>query len=833
MTEQDRARGAFEHALAYMQAGWKLVMMAEGTKGPTHAGWNTPAELVDTPERAVARLGAGPQNMGLVHEHSGTVAIDIDDEVHTRLVWSEFGLDYERIMAAGCRIWSKTNRDKVIFRAPPLPLLKVQWPALGGTKATDRLNIFELRAGPNQDVLPPSRHPDGHLYTWWPGRAPWELDAVPEIPNELLQFWRALHDRSTGVHEAIQELCPWKPAPVGKKFVQRARTLSTEHGDVVGQYNRVTEVGELLERHGYKKRGRRYLAPSSSTVIPGVVVLDGKCFSHHGSDPLADGYAHDAFDLLVTLEHGGDFSAAVKDAAAQLGIDRRPALAVDFTISEAEVDAMIASSRARQAGGAALAAPASPEHLLDHETGDDDSHAPPPAVPLGPWLPAKLLRPPGVFGETVDWMLKTAQYPQPELAVAATLSLFATVLGQKVRNWSDLRTNLYVAGVAGTAAGKEHGRKCIKKLLLAGGCQKLVGGDKIASGAGLMQRLTTSPVSLFMQDEFGMKLAGWTGKKAPAHLKEVVEVLLSAFGQASEVMPGTERADAKLHPRQDIPYPCLGLYGTTTENIWSALSGDDVASGLLNRILVVTAGEKPAYQRAAIGEPPQGVVDFIQAAQALRVGNGLTGLTAADPIVMPDSGMADTLYTQFMAEVNQRIVSLERTPGRELLAPLWGRAFEHANKIGLVMACTRYRSGTELQEAAAGNGLEVDAQSAGWAIEFVRAVLVHMEAEVATRVGDSDFDRLCQEALRVIESGGVKGRTEAELCRHSRSFRALEPRVQDQVMEALRRRAAVLTVRFEGLSNRRRVATVSTNWMEKLASAGGEVVQIGDKVDTT
>jgi len=60
-----------EHALAYLQRGWKLVMMNWGEKGPASAGWNAPSELVDSPERAIARLHNGPQNMGVVHQRSG------------------------------------------------------------------------------------------------------------------------------------------------------------------------------------------------------------------------------------------------------------------------------------------------------------------------------------------------------------------------------------------------------------------------------------------------------------------------------------------------------------------------------------------------------------------------------------------------------------------------------------------------------------------------------------------------------------------------------------------------------------------------------------------
>jgi putative DNA primase/helicase len=82
----------------------------------------------------------------------------------------------------------------------------------------------------------------------------------------------------------------------------------------------------VLERNGYRRsRGKRnrWIAPSSSTGIPGVLVFaDGRCYSHHeGSDRLADRHAHDAFSAMCALEHGGDFTAALRAARHELGLD--------------------------------------------------------------------------------------------------------------------------------------------------------------------------------------------------------------------------------------------------------------------------------------------------------------------------------------------------------------------------------------------------------------------------------------------------------------------------------------------------------------------------------
>src|SRR5690606_20819278 len=77
---------------------------------------------------------------------------------------------------------------------------------------------------------------------------------------------------------------------------------------------------------GYKKRGAKWLYPASSTGLAGVTVTDGRVFSHHAADPLANGHMNDAFEVFCILEHGGDVSAAIKAAARSLGLEpaKRP-----------------------------------------------------------------------------------------------------------------------------------------------------------------------------------------------------------------------------------------------------------------------------------------------------------------------------------------------------------------------------------------------------------------------------------------------------------------------------------------------------------------------------
>ncbi len=137
---------------------------------------------------------------------------------------------------------------------------------------------------------------------------------IPTISDEQAQF----------LLKAARSL---DEMPLAKKQMQSAPLPPNRNGDgadsgVIGVFNERYEVSAILERNRYEKRGSRFLSPDSTTGLPGVHIFgNGRCYSHHGNDPLNDGHSHDAFSAFCILEHGGDIKAAVKAAATILGIE--------------------------------------------------------------------------------------------------------------------------------------------------------------------------------------------------------------------------------------------------------------------------------------------------------------------------------------------------------------------------------------------------------------------------------------------------------------------------------------------------------------------------------
>ena len=138
------------------------------------------------------------------------------------------------------------------------------------------------------------------------------------LTPELLSIWNNWDIFKRDAEAA----CPWAPKPKKPpaKVIKRAPPAAGKPS-VIDEFNRSHDVEELLRAHDYIKRGSKWLYPHSSTGLPGVTVSnDGKVYSHHGADPLANGHQNDAFEVFCLLQHGGDQSRAVRDAARLLGM---------------------------------------------------------------------------------------------------------------------------------------------------------------------------------------------------------------------------------------------------------------------------------------------------------------------------------------------------------------------------------------------------------------------------------------------------------------------------------------------------------------------------------
>ena len=167
----------------YCRAGWHLVPIPLGQKGPVAARWNVRELTVSDP--AIAEWLDG--NVGLAHAYSNTCAIDIDDLAKCSAWLGERGINLARLLDApeAVRIESRPGRAKLLYALPkPMPSFK--------------LGSLELRCATStgltvQDVLPPSIHPDtGRPYEWAYGSPAGHWSLLPPLPPQLAALWQQL-----------------------------------------------------------------------------------------------------------------------------------------------------------------------------------------------------------------------------------------------------------------------------------------------------------------------------------------------------------------------------------------------------------------------------------------------------------------------------------------------------------------------------------------------------------------------------------------------------------------------------------------------------------------
>lgn len=317
-----------DYAQHYTSIGLGLVRVAEGEKAPRHKGWNDPANAISDPDEAWRLWSRSNENMGLLHGASGTCVIDVDDEEGARCALASVGIDLDQLLQANpFRIRGKKG-EKPVYRVPQgeeLSHKKLSWPARDASGSKTPFSVLELRTGNQQDVLPPSVHPDTGLPYVWVNGAPRFYEDIPELPREVLMLWRN-HNQFLPM---MQSACPW--AQQAPTLPQKTVAPDVPEGEkVISAFNRRHHPGEVLERNGYTAfSGGRWLYPASSTGSPGVTLLPEPnkqghvlVYSNHVGDPLADGHSHDAFSVFTVLEYGGDVRAAAKAAAKSLGMTK-------------------------------------------------------------------------------------------------------------------------------------------------------------------------------------------------------------------------------------------------------------------------------------------------------------------------------------------------------------------------------------------------------------------------------------------------------------------------------------------------------------------------------
>lgn len=411
--------------------------------------------------------------------------------------------------------------------------------------------------------------------------------------------------------------------------------------------------------------------------------------------------------------------------------------------------------------------------LSRFDTPDDDGACEPSEAAFS------LTIPDGLVGDLTHYMLSTARRSQPLLSLGASLCAIGTLMGRQYRTESNLRSNLYVVGIADSGSGKNHAREIINEVFFEAGLAHHLGGNKIASGAGLLTALHRQPAILFQIDEFGMFLsAAADRKRSPRHITEILDNMTELYTSAAGIFLGAEYANRDgTNERRDIVQPCLSVYGTTTPlHFWGALQGANVVDGSLARFLILPSDEDYPDEnlRAGIRQTPP---MLIQGLQAIAAGGGhsqgnLTGKTAdqstaVNPMIVPMTQEARARFQDLSLELTQELRASAGTAFTAILA----RIGENASKLALIVA-------VGLNPASP----EIDITAAEWAIGFVRHYARRTMEAVERHVADTETEAHLKRVREIIRTAGDAGITKSDITRASQW---LKSRDRDDILLTL------------------------------------------------
>lgn len=217
-----------------------------------------------------------------------------------------------------------------------------------------------------------------------------------------------------------------------------------------------------------------------------------------------------------------------------------------------------------------------------------------------------------------DWVVSSAQIPQPMLTLGAIMTAVGYAMTDNY-TLQNIRPNLYSILIARSATGKQHINDCIRGFLGAVGIREKEVGEKISSDTALFQLLKKSSKIIFIVDECQSLLRSMTTSNKDTPQARIEGVFLQAY--TDRVIKGMEYANKEDTEKKGgvIKDAFLQLIGyTTPSSLASSVSQAQVGSGLMGRItlwegihLLPEDGDEN-YNPEARYNPPEEIVSLLK-----------------------------------------------------------------------------------------------------------------------------------------------------------------------------------------------------------------------------
>lgn len=686
MVVSGHSKRSVDYAREYMAAGLKVMpIRPDGSKAPALSEWQ-PLQKADR-FCPISTFKDGTGLAAICGEASGNLECIDFDTTSDKQIWNA----WKKLVDEHCPglikrlIHHRTPRGgrHLIYRCESVA---------GNQKLafnSDKKVLIETRGNGGYFLLPGSPPECHELQGEYIriGSNDIRRDLVEITPDErsvLLSTCRLFnelpHEHRTQVRQQTAELRP------GDDLKSRPEAMG-EMIDLLQRQGWVNVRRDAWRRPG-KEKGWSAMLRRSAQGVPVLVNFSSNTPGLNSVAPDGSpGCSYDLFQLKAIYEHGGDFNAAATDLAAK-GYGE----SIEATM-RGEADPDISS-------------------ILF--LGSKENKGP-------PEFPEECLVTSGALSAMIDWNQKTSIKPQPILALAGAIALWGALLGRKVKDDYDTRTNIMVIGLAPSGAGKEHARACNKRVLIDSDCWDIHASERVGSHAGMVTALNQHPSRLFQIDEIGRMFRVINGSRDPNSGK-VIDLLMSLYTASNQRWISDAYADASKV--KTINEPCLCIYGTSTDNFYEAIRAENLSDGLIGRMLIFEAGYGTRKRPRTLAVPDV-VLEQIEWIKQLQTEGNLGDANPAAMLVnkTPEAAQRHEKYCDDVYDRHESDSGVE--------AALWTRAPEKAAKLALIHACAT---------CDPGDFLEIGLEDVCWAIRLVNYSTRLVLHASRTKVSQSKFD---------------------------------------------------------------------------------------------
>ena len=360
-------------------------------------------------------------------------------------------------------------------------------------------------------------------------------------------------------------------------------------------------------------------------------------------------------------------------------------------------------------------------------------------------VPDKLLSIPGFIDDVVKLSMQSAPYPNRVLSFTGALALLAFLVGRKVQDKRDNRSNIYLIALADSGTGKDHPRKVNFNIAFRAGVAGAI-GDAFASGEGLEDALFMHPSMLFQADEFDCIFNTLKYSK-DNRAESINEKLLKFYGASNTIYPLRKKASAKkkdgtVHEIAHIVNPNLVLLGTAIpQYFYESLSRRVLENGLVARCIIVEAGKRGEAGNPQPITPSDSLIRAATYLANLDVNGNLTN-EYPKPLIITETPEATAALREVQLECDRRYNFYE-AQNEGAAKALWARAHEKVCKLAMLHGISSNVYNPLITE-----------KSVKWAWKFIDHLTQRMLYMADRYVYENIFDEKCQRAIRKLQEHG-------------------------------------------------------------------------------